>query len=159
MSTRLPSLGRRGEGWFWLQIGAAVAVLVTGLIGPRWDGDLRPIFIPIGAVLFVAGTLLQMAGIRALGKALTPMAKPRADAPLQRDGIYRLVRHPMYGGFLVITIGWSFATSPAAFIPSAVHLLVLELKSRREEAWLVERHPDYEEYRRRVRWRFLPGIR
>lgn len=159
MSLWIPSLGRRGEGWFWLQITAAASVLVVGLVGPRWPRDLRPVFVSVGALLFVAGTLLQMAGIRALGRALTPMAMPRPDAPLQRDGVYRLMRHPMYGGFLLISIGWSLAMSPAALVPSAVHWVILELKSRREEAWLAERHPDYEEYRRRVRWRFIPGLR
>jgi protein-S-isoprenylcysteine O-methyltransferase Ste14 len=159
VTTRIPSLGRRGEGWFWLQIAAMAATLVVGIVGPRWSSDLRGILIPLGAVLFVAGTLLQLAGIRALGPSLTPMAMPREGAPLRSEGVYRYMRHPMYGGFLLISIGWSLATSPAALIPSAVHLLILELKSRREEAWLAERHPDFEEYRRRVRWRFLPGLR
>jgi len=31
------------------------------------------------------------------------------------------------------------------------------LKSRREEAWLTERFPGYDAYRRRTR-RFLPGL-
>jgi protein-S-isoprenylcysteine O-methyltransferase Ste14 len=35
----------------------------------------------------------------------------------------------------------------------------LELKSRREERWLAERYPGYEAYRRRTRWKFVPGLR
>jgi protein-S-isoprenylcysteine O-methyltransferase Ste14 len=37
--------------------------------------------------------------------------------------------------------------------------LFLELKARREEAWLVARYAGYEAYRRRVRWKFFPGLR
>jgi protein-S-isoprenylcysteine O-methyltransferase Ste14 len=34
---------------------------------------------------------------------------------------------------------------------------VLDLKARREEAWLVVRYPGYAAYARRTR-RFLPGL-
>jgi protein-S-isoprenylcysteine O-methyltransferase Ste14 len=45
-------------------------------------------------------------------------------------------------------------------LPAAVTLVAFfELKSRREEAWLVERYPGYPTYRDRVRWKFVPGIR
>jgi protein-S-isoprenylcysteine O-methyltransferase Ste14 len=56
-------------------------------------------------------------------------------------------------------IGLSLVTSPAALIPTAVGFVFLELKSEREETWLVERYPEYRPYRRRVRWKFVPGIR
>ena len=72
--------------------------------------------------------------------------------------MYRFVRHPMYGGVIVMAVGWSLATSPLA-LPAALGLGVfLELKSRREEAWLQERYPGYEGYRRRTRWKFVPGV-
>jgi protein-S-isoprenylcysteine O-methyltransferase Ste14 len=48
---------------------------------------------------------------------------------------------------------------PLALVPTAVAAVFLELKSRREEAWLAERYTEYDEYRRRVRWRFIPGVR
>jgi protein-S-isoprenylcysteine O-methyltransferase Ste14 len=34
----------------------------------------------------------------------------------------------------------------------------VELKSRREEQWLAERHADYADYRRRTRRRFIPFV-
>jgi protein-S-isoprenylcysteine O-methyltransferase Ste14 len=36
---------------------------------------------------------------------------------------------------------------------------VLDAKAEREEAWLRAVHPGYAAYARRVRWRFLPGLR
>jgi protein-S-isoprenylcysteine O-methyltransferase Ste14 len=73
--------------------------------------------------------------------------------------MYRIVRHPMYGGGLVLAFGWALASSPMAVAPVAALAVLFELKSRREEAWLVERYPDYPAYRRRTRWKFVPGLR
>ena len=73
-------------------------------------------------------------------------------------GAYRLVRHPIYGGTLLVALGWSLLSSPLALFPTSLLALLLELKSRHEESMLVARFPEYEAYRRRVRWRFVPGI-
>ena len=50
-------------------------------------------------------------GIRHLGDALTPLPHPRADAELVESGIYRLVRHPIYGGLIVASVGWGLVTA------------------------------------------------
>jgi protein-S-isoprenylcysteine O-methyltransferase Ste14 len=68
------------------------------------------------------------------------------------------VRHPIYGGTLLVALGWSLLSSPLALFPTALLAFLLELKSRHEESMLAERFPEYEAYRRRVRWRFVPGI-
>jgi protein-S-isoprenylcysteine O-methyltransferase Ste14 len=36
--------------------------------------------------------------------------------------------------------------------------MFLDAKRRREEAWLVQANPEYEEYRRSVRHSFLPYV-
>jgi len=38
-----------------------------------------------------------------------------------------------------------------------VLFIVLDIKSRQEEAWLLERFPEYADYRQRVS-KFIPGI-
>jgi protein-S-isoprenylcysteine O-methyltransferase Ste14 len=52
--------------------------------------------------------------------------------------------------------GWGcYTASPIAMALSVLLLVVVWLKSIREEAWLVERYPEYAEYRSRTR-RFFP---
>ena len=68
------------------------------------------------------------------------------------------MRHPIYGGVILLALGWSLASSPVGLIPTALLVALLELKSRREEAWLVERYPEYETYRARTPHRFLPWL-
>jgi protein-S-isoprenylcysteine O-methyltransferase Ste14 len=154
---RLPSLGPHGEGWVAGQLVLLAAVVGAGFVGPRWPWGPLPLV--LGVVLVVAGLALALAGIAGLGSSLTPLPRPKEDASLREDGVFGLARHPIYGGVLVAALGWSLATRPLALLPTVLAELFLELKSRREEAWLLERFPGYDGYRRRVRWRFVPGIR
>jgi protein-S-isoprenylcysteine O-methyltransferase Ste14 len=79
-------------------------------------------------------------------------------AELREAGLYGLARHPIYGGVLLLGLGWWLASSPLALLPMALLAGLFEAKSRREERWLVEHHPAYEDYRRRVRRRFIPYL-
>jgi protein-S-isoprenylcysteine O-methyltransferase Ste14 len=40
---------------------------------------------------------MMVRGGRDLGRQLTPYPRPVTDGVLRQDGIYSLVRHPMYG--------------------------------------------------------------
>ncbi|HTX71030.1 MAG TPA: hypothetical protein VMH50_18030 [Thermoleophilia bacterium] len=55
-------------------------------------------------------------------------------------------------------LGWSLVSSPAALPPWSVAVVFLDAKRRREEAWLVEKHPEYEDYRASVRHSLLPFV-
>jgi protein-S-isoprenylcysteine O-methyltransferase Ste14 len=83
---------------------------------------------------------------------------PRDGRELREEGIYAVIRHPIYGGVILSALGWSLWLSPAALVPTAATGAFLDLKSRREEMWLVERYSRYRDYRARVRNRFLPLV-
>ena len=58
----------------------------------------------------------------------------------------------MYGGGLVIALGWALVVEGWLTLVWVVVLFVfLDAKSRREERWLAEKFPAYAAYRRRVR--------
>ena len=141
------------------QLALGALVVGAGLAGPAWPSSISSIAEIAGVVLSAAGAILFLAGIRALGPSLTPFPAPKDGATLRDGGVYRLVRHPIYGGVLLASAGWSLLTSPLALVPSALLAIFLDLKARREETWLLDRYPGYEAYRRRVRWRFVPVIR
>ena len=83
---------------------------------------------------------------------------PRRDAPLVESGAYRLARHPIYGGLVIGSVGWALVTaSPLGLALAAILFAFFDLKSRREEAWLVDRFPAYDAYRRRTR-RLIPFV-
>jgi protein-S-isoprenylcysteine O-methyltransferase Ste14 len=155
----LPSLGPRGEGWVALQFVLIALVALAGFVGPRWPSASRTPLLVVGVALGAVGIVMLVAGIRHLGNSLTPLPRPRADASLRQHGIYSVVRHPIYGGISLMSLGWSLARSPLALAACLPLAVFFELKSRREEAWLSERYANYAAYRARVRWRLLPWIR
>ena len=89
---------------------------------------------------------------------LTPFPRPLDHARLQVGGAYGRVRHPIYGGLILIALGWSLISSPLTLVVTVALMLVLEMKSRLEESMLAQRFPEYDAYRQRVRWRFVPGV-
>jgi protein-S-isoprenylcysteine O-methyltransferase Ste14 len=157
-SSRLPSLGRRGEGWVALQVALLAAAVVTGVVGAAWLAAASPWLAAAGGLAALCGAGLLVGGGAGLGRQLTPFPKPVADGELRQGGVYRLVRHPMYGGALLVMLGWALLSSPLALVPFVLAAAFLDAKRRREEAWLLERLDGYAEYRRRVRRRFIPLV-
>ena len=158
-SKQLPQLGARGWGWVAIQALLMVAILLSALVGRGWPDELAVTAYAVGALLLLLGSLLLVAGGLRLGPSLTPMPKPRAGQELTTTGIYGLTRHPMYGGGLLFALGWSIVFgSVVGLVLTAVLVLFIELKSRREELWLAEHYPGYADYRRRTPRRFIPYL-
>jgi protein-S-isoprenylcysteine O-methyltransferase Ste14 len=155
---RLPTLGTRGEGWVLIQSALLSAVIATGIFGASWPERLRYARLAAAATFGAVGISLVVTGGVSLGRQLTPLPRPHARSVLKRTGIYSRVRHPIYGGVILIAFAWSFLMSPWALIPSATVPILFTLKAKLEEAWLTERFPDYPNYARRVRHRFVPNL-
>jgi len=111
-----------------------------------------------GAIGFAAGVACYRWGAMALGGSLSPLVRPRPAARLVTDGPYRVVRHPMYVGQLLIAFGapatlgcrWAFAVSFAA-------ALVVVVRIGKEEDALALVYADYAEYRGRSK-RLFPFV-
>ena len=154
----LPDLGRRGEGWVVLQVVLLVAILGAGFLGPLWAGPARVVGAIAGVALITFGIGLVTAGILRLRRQLTAYPRPVPGGQLLEDGVFGLVRHPMYGGGVIAALGWGLAmASPMALAGAVVLAVFADLKSRREEAWLGEQFVGYAAYRRRTR-RLIPWL-
>jgi protein-S-isoprenylcysteine O-methyltransferase Ste14 len=159
---RLPTLGPRGEGWVILQgVLWTIAALagVAGLMAPAWGDPPRLLTSIAGTSLLGFGAIQAWRGIRDLGRNLTPLPYPNAGGELVETGVYRRVRHPIYGAVLLAAFGWGFLTaSPVALIVAVVAVPFFWLKSTVEERWLEQHFPGYPAYRRRTH-RFIawPG--
>jgi protein-S-isoprenylcysteine O-methyltransferase Ste14 len=155
---RLPDLGRRGEGWFLLQLVLFGAIAVSGAAGPAWGGWPATVGIALGGVLIGCGGILSLRGLLDLRENLTPFPRPLEGARLVETGAYRLVRHPIYGGLVLGAMGWGLVRASPLTLSGALLLAAFfDLKSRREEIWLSESYADYPAYRSRTR-RLLPWV-
>ena len=155
---QIPELGPRGEGWVAVQLLLIVAIVACGFVGVYWPGSIEGYAVVLGLILALAGAIEFLLGVFALGSSLTPFPRPRSGAELRAGGAFRVVRHPVYGGVILLALGWSVAEAPLALAPTAVLAVFFDLKSRREEAWLGERYPEWAVYAARTPRRFIPWL-
>jgi protein-S-isoprenylcysteine O-methyltransferase Ste14 len=112
----------------------------------------------VGGALAGLGLALAVWATRALGKSLTPYPTPRARGVLVTSGPFAHARHPVYGGGFLFFVGTSLIFSVPALVVTGLLGVLWWLKSHEEERRLVDRFPEYEEYRRRVRPQFIPYL-
>ncbi len=165
-ASRTPVSGRvslwdQGAAWALGQLVLLVLILlapvqIDGL--PVWPDSLKGTSVVAGLLVGAAGILLLILSGTQLGSNLTVFPRPKADGSLTQSGVYGFVRHPMYSGVLLAALGWAlFRASLPALILTLVLGLFFDRKARREEAWLVEKYPDYGAYRKRVR-KLIPWV-
>ncbi len=153
--------GRRGEWYVVVQF--CLFALVA--FGPgSWNGSpVWPVadgLVPaaVGWSLLVGGGVLAACGALRLGSRICAVPYPPEHAVLQKSGAFCLVRHPMYCGAILAAFGWAMVSRGWLTVGYAVLLFMLfDLKSRREEKWLIAKFADYSEYQRRVH-RLIPFI-
>lgn len=151
----------RGE-WFVVVQTILFALIVLGPasldLRPALPGGLRLALAGIGLVLGAVGALLAFAGLLGLGRNLSVLPHPKDDAELVQGNAYALVRHPIYSGLITGALGWALLTNSLITLVYAVILFIFfDLKSRREERWLIQKFPQYRAYQRRVR-KLIPFV-
>lgn len=75
------------------------------------------------------------------------------------SGPYRVVRHPMYVGVVVMIAGWPLVVGSLwSYVPIAVMAATLVVRTALEDRTLQRELAGYAEYTRKTRYRLLPGI-
>jgi protein-S-isoprenylcysteine O-methyltransferase Ste14 len=115
--------------------------------GPVWQG--------VSDVLLLAGTAWAVWSLRSLGRNLSVIAQVRDVAD---GGPYRWIRHPLYAGEIVSTLGLAIAAHSLAAIAVWLGICALQAyRAVREEQLLLAVLPGYGAYRIRTA-ALLPGI-
>lgn len=149
----------RGGWWVAVQLPLLVlAYFIPVWTGREMGGDLFSV-LRYGSLLLISiGALITFSGVVALGRWLTPFPQPLPESQLRTGGAYALVRHPLYTGILIMTIGWSlYQASLAGLLFDAMLFVFFDRKAAREEIWLVEKFAGYTAYRGRVK-KLIPWI-
>jgi protein-S-isoprenylcysteine O-methyltransferase Ste14 len=136
-----------------LRIRALIAVAVILLIrlgAFRGHGlNTEPWRAAIGLVLFALGLGFAIWARMHIGRNWgTPMTQ-KDEPELVTSGPYRLVRHPIYSGFLVAGVGTAVALSWLWLTAVALAGIYFLYSATVEERYLTERFPDnYPAYKR-----------
>ena len=109
--------------------------------------------VQIGGVLIIASAVrtidaLELAGIR----------PPSVRGALQITGPYRWVRHPLYLGWLLLTLGPAHMTGDRLIFAGIAAFYLLIAVPLEERSLVVSFGEQYARYRRQVRWRMLPYV-
>jgi protein-S-isoprenylcysteine O-methyltransferase Ste14 len=121
--------------------------------------DVDPTLEYVGIAMIAIGVVTLFAGFRGLGKSLTANPVPNADGALVTTGVYSIVRHPIYLGLLIITLGLVISSGVWAQIIVWVALAVLlTYKMRWEEVLLSAKYKGYAEYMATVP-ALIPGLK
>ena len=105
--------------------------------------------------MFASGTGLTIVSLVTLGRNIAVFPSARG---VTRKGVYKIVRHPVYTGELLMASSCIVA-KPSGWILFAVALLLpmVVLRIRAEET-LLRSAVNYETYAFATRWRLIPGI-
>jgi protein-S-isoprenylcysteine O-methyltransferase len=125
-----------------------------------WQGVWGIRFVPEGPPVLYAGFVLTIVGLAFavwsrfyIGRNWDGMVVLKQDHQLMRRGPYGIVRHPIYSGFMLATLGTAMVQGEAWRL-SSVALIVIAwgYKARMEEKFLIQRFGEqYEQYRREVK--------
>lgn len=153
--------GARGEFWVAAQGLLFLAVILLPIY--RVPGTaLTPPWVYVawgsGGAIALFALVLMGKGLLDLGPSLTPLPYPREDGKLVQSGVYGIVRHPIYSGVILGTGGYAIAQQSLSHLAFAfLFLLFFNAKAAREEAWLVEKYPDYPQYQEQVK-KLVPWV-
>lgn len=131
------SLYQLPGAWRWLMWAVFMAGMVITLLSARRLDSL------------------ELAGVR---QVLSPGRAGTRPVTLLTTGLYGLVRHPIYFGWILLVFGVADMTM-TRFVFAAVSTVYLAAAIPFEERGLIETFgADYASYQQRVRWRMFPGL-
>lgn len=146
-------------GWWVVMQGVVLAAATWAVVAdggslpwPGWVSSL-------GVAVFAGGAVQSLLGLQHLGANLTPYPEPLSGARLVALGVYRWVRHPIYGGIVMMILGAAlFRLSAWTLLVGLAAGVFFWMKARFEERRLMEHYPGYAAYRSQVRRRLIPWI-
>ncbi|SPE40820.1 conserved membrane hypothetical protein [Candidatus Sulfopaludibacter sp. SbA3] len=128
----------------------------------RWSAALLggvPVWLTgVSLVIILIAWLLVLYVLR-FNSFASAIVQVEAGQKVITNGPYRVVRHPMYSGFVLMILATPGALgSYVAFVPALLLIPVLVFRLRDEERVLRQELPGYAEYCKHTRFRLLPSI-
>ena len=127
---------------------------------PLFDWFIEPYLIVkyISIAFAIIGVIIFFIAIIQLDKNLTPFPTPKSNGTLIQSGLYKYIRHPVYSGIILTSLGFGIYNGIVWRIGIGIMLWILfYFKSIYEEKMLSGRFTEYEEYVKKTN-RFFPFL-
>lgn len=136
--------------WEWL-------VAIGGTAAPLL---LRPVdavtsLEPFGAGIQFVGMLVTVAALLSLRRSFGVVA---ANRGVRTGGLYRFVRHPLYGSYIIGYAGFLLGNFTVWNVLIVVLMFMCQYLRTRAEEHILLKDPAYQVYAASIRYRFLPFI-
>ena len=138
---------------------ALAATLVVSALDWRLGWSAAPLWVVVLGDALVAGGLYLTLVVLQQNSFAASTIETMAGQKVISTGLYGLVRHPMYLGALIMTVGMPLALgSYWGLLVLVVVVPVLMLRIGDEETMLLGELRGYADYRQKVRFRLIPGL-
>lgn len=122
------------------------------LIAPSW------IRVSSG-IITIVGLLIILISILKLNTNLSVFPSPRSQSRLVTNGLFKLIRHPIYTGIIITSIGYAiYAVSVYKLLIALILYTLFYFKSIYEERKLSQQFSEYEAYKKTT-GRFFPKFK
>ena len=129
-------------------------------------GLLQERFVPMGPAAEYTGLILTAVGLGfalwarfTIGRNWGSLITVQEGHQIARRGPYSIVRHPIYSGFMLATLGTAIAIGElGCLVGAGLVMISWGYKSRLEERYMIQQFgAEYEQYRRQVKG-LIPGV-
>jgi protein-S-isoprenylcysteine O-methyltransferase Ste14 len=142
-------------------LGSAIVVAGIAVIGL----DLHYSWSAVPAAASIAADAVSLIGYRIIFLAFRENSYASRTIVVEKNqrvissGPYAIICHPMYLGYLMMMLAMPVALGSMAGVPIfSLYIPLMISRILNEEKVLARDLPGYAEYRRRIRYRLLPGI-
>jgi protein-S-isoprenylcysteine O-methyltransferase Ste14/uncharacterized membrane protein (UPF0127 family) len=111
--------------------------------------------IAISGAVQVIGILAILASLLCLGRSFGIVP---ANRRIKYAGAYEIVRHPLYASEMVFYVGFVLGNTSVFNFSAIILILLGQMYRAVSEEKLLSREREYQDYLRRVKYRFIPGF-
>ena len=146
-----------------LAFGLSILALILAPLLNRFEAARLDLGFPVGWVgvtLMLGGLALRWWANAVLGRFYTSTLRLAEDQQIVRAGPYRLVRHPGYGGVLLLWVGAGLASQNWAVAAIILSLMSVayDYRIKSEESMLQTAFGDQYRSYMQATWKLIPWV-
>ncbi len=141
-------------------VGIQLLLFIVYILAPNYLLlNLSKFWNTAGLATAMLGFLIILVAMLQLNTNISPFPTPTKNSTLLKTRVYYYVRHPIYSGILIATLGLTFYSNNGfrLLITSAL-LILFYFKSNYEEQLLKTKFSDYKNYMLQTD-RFFPSLK